>query len=75
MVGGGGSRFAVYGKSVYPDATFILRLSYGQARGYPLNSTRRLTRPLSLACTTAPTVSISRHPSTCRHATRTTTTS
>ena len=28
------ARFAVYGSSIYPDATFTLRLSYGQAKGY-----------------------------------------
>ncbi|MGL4944394.1 MAG: S46 family peptidase [Thermoguttaceae bacterium] len=27
-------RFAKYGTSVYPDATFTLRLSYGQVKGY-----------------------------------------
>jgi Peptidase S46 len=35
----GKARFAVYGKNTYPDATFTLRLSYGQALGYPLNGT------------------------------------
>jgi len=35
----GKARFAVYGKSVYPDATFTLRLSYGQVKGYPMNGT------------------------------------
>jgi hypothetical protein len=34
-----GARFAVYGKSAYPDATFTLRLSYGAAIGYPMNGT------------------------------------
>lgn len=33
------ARFAVYGKSTYPDATFTLRLSYGAAIGYPMNGT------------------------------------
>ena len=33
------ARFAVYGKSVYPDATFTLRLSYGSVKGYPMNGT------------------------------------
>jgi hypothetical protein len=33
------ARFAVYGKSVYPDATFTLRLSYGQALGYEEDTT------------------------------------
>jgi len=33
------ARFAVQGKNAYPDATFTLRLSYGQARGYPMNGT------------------------------------
>jgi hypothetical protein len=35
----GKARFAVYGKNTYPDATFTLRLSYGQALGYPMNGT------------------------------------
>lgn len=35
----GKARFAVYGKTVYPDATFTLRLSYGQVKGYPMNGT------------------------------------
>jgi len=33
------ARFAVLGKDAYPDATFTLRLSYGQAKGYPMNGT------------------------------------
>ena len=28
------ARFAVYGKTVYPDATFTLRLSFGEVEGY-----------------------------------------
>ncbi|MBV8728254.1 MAG: S46 family peptidase, partial [Acidobacteriia bacterium] len=36
----GRARFAVYGKSTYPDATFTLRLSYGQVTGYPYNGTK-----------------------------------
>ena len=36
----GQARFAVYGTSVYPDATFTLRLSYGKASGYAMNGTR-----------------------------------
>jgi Peptidase S46 len=35
----GKARFAVYGKSSYPDATFTLRLSYGTVKGYPMNGT------------------------------------
>jgi hypothetical protein len=35
----GKARFLVYGKSTYPDATFTLRLSYGQVKGYPMNGT------------------------------------
>lgn len=35
----GKARFAVYGKTTYPDATFTLRLSYGQVQGYPMNGT------------------------------------
>ncbi len=33
------AKFAVYGKSQYPDANFTLRLSDGQAKGYPMNGT------------------------------------
>jgi len=28
------ARFAIYGSSVYPDATFTLRLAFGEAKGY-----------------------------------------
>jgi Peptidase S46 len=35
----GKARFAVFGKDTYPDATFTLRLSYGQVLGYPMNGT------------------------------------
>jgi hypothetical protein len=28
------ARFAVYGKEIYPDATFTLRLAFGQVKGY-----------------------------------------
>ncbi|MBZ5639880.1 MAG: S46 family peptidase [Acidobacteriia bacterium] len=35
----GRARFAVYGKSSYPDATFTLRLAYGTVKGYPMNGT------------------------------------
>lgn len=31
------ARFAVYGKSAYPDATFTLRLSFGEIAKYPMN--------------------------------------
>jgi hypothetical protein len=33
------ARFAVYGKSTYPDATFTLRLSYGKVAGYEAGTT------------------------------------
>src|SRR5262249_40245359 len=33
-------RFAVFGHSAYPDATFTLRLSYGTVKGYPYNGTK-----------------------------------
>jgi hypothetical protein len=35
----GKARFAAFGKSTYPDATFTLRLSYGKVSGYPMNGT------------------------------------
>ncbi len=35
----GKARFLVYGKDIYPDATFTLRLSYGTVEGYPYNGT------------------------------------
>ena len=34
------ARFAIYGKSAYPDATFTLRLAYGAVKGYPMNGTK-----------------------------------
>ena len=36
----GKARFAAYGKSVNPDATFTLRLSYGSVKGYAMNGTK-----------------------------------
>jgi hypothetical protein len=33
------ARFDVYGKTIYPDANFTLRLSYGTVKGYPMNGT------------------------------------
>ena len=33
------ARFATFGKDVYPDATFTLRLSFGTVKGYPYNGT------------------------------------
>lgn len=33
------ARFAIYGKSTYPDATFTLRMSYGKVAGYELGTT------------------------------------
>jgi hypothetical protein len=35
----GKARFAAFGKSTYPDATFTLRLSYGQVKGFQMNGT------------------------------------
>jgi len=34
------ARFEIYGKDIYPDATFTLRLSYGTVKGYPYNGTK-----------------------------------
>ncbi len=36
----GKARFLVYGKTIYPDATFTLRLSYGTVKSYPMNGTK-----------------------------------
>ncbi len=33
------ARFKVYGRAVYPDATFTLRLSYGTVEGFPAEGT------------------------------------
>ena len=33
------ARFQVYGKELYPDATFTLRMTYGTVGGYPYNGT------------------------------------
>ena len=38
------ARFDIYGKSVYPDATFTLRLAYGTVTGYPMNGTKAPSR-------------------------------
>ena len=54
----GKARFAVYGKNTYPDATFTLRLSYGEVKGYPMNGTKHPTKPLSTVCTIAPKFSV-----------------
>jgi Peptidase S46 len=35
----GKARFAVYGRSIYPEATFTLRLTFGTVKGYPMNGT------------------------------------
>jgi peptidase S46-like protein len=34
------ARFALYGKTMYPDATFTLRLSYGRVAGYDQGTTK-----------------------------------
>ena len=46
------ARFAVYGESVYPDATFSLRLSYGKVAGWTYRGTTvpaftRMAKPVS----------------------------
>lgn len=40
----GRAQFQVYGKSIYPDSNFTLRLSYGTVAGYPMNGTRAPSR-------------------------------
>jgi hypothetical protein len=39
------ARFAKYGTSIYPDATFTLRLSYGQVKGW--NEKGRMVKPFT----------------------------
>jgi hypothetical protein len=39
------AQFAVYGSSTYPDATFTLRVSYGQIKGYKEND--RQIKPIT----------------------------
>ena len=34
------ARFAAYGRSIHPDATFTPRLAYGRVSGYAMNGTR-----------------------------------
>ena len=36
----GQARFAIYGRTLSPDATFTLRLAYGTISGYPMNGTQ-----------------------------------
>jgi V8-like Glu-specific endopeptidase len=40
------ARFAVFGTSIYPDATFTLRLSYGSVKGYVENG--RTVNPITI---------------------------
>ena len=34
------ARFSAFGRTVYPDATFTPRLTYGTVKGYPMNGTQ-----------------------------------
>ena len=44
------ARFAAYGKSTYPDATFTLRLSYGKVAGYETGTTLAAAELTERAC-------------------------
>ena len=41
------AQFAVYGASIYPDATFTLRLTYGQVKGYKDARSGKEIQPLT----------------------------
>ena len=60
------ARWKVYGRTVPPDATFTLRLSYGDGEGLPGRGHRRSRRsPPSTASSTARSRTAARRPGTC----------
>ena len=64
------ARLKVYGRTVSPDATFTLRLSYGTVKGFPAEGTRSRPSPPSTGSSTARCRTAARRRGSCRRAGR-----